>query len=68
MLCLSLLIVSIDNSILNVALATLVRDLDASTSELQWIVDSYIVVVAGLLLVMGNWATAWGARRCSTSG
>ncbi len=53
-LCVSLLVVSLDNTILNVALPTLVRDLHASDSQLQWIVDSYAVVFAGLLLAFGS--------------
>ena len=40
-MCLSLMVIGVDNTILNVALPTLVRDLGATTSELQWIVDSY---------------------------
>ena len=39
-LCLALLVIGLDNTILNVALPTLVRDLGASTSQLQWIVDA----------------------------
>ena len=54
MLCLSLVIIVMDNTILNVALPTLVRDLGATTSQLQWIVDSYTLVFAGLLLTMGS--------------
>ncbi len=53
-LCVSLLVVSLDNTILNVALPTIVRDLHASTSELQWVVDSYVVVFAGFLLTLGS--------------
>ena len=49
-----LLIIIVDNSILNVAIPTLVRDLDASNSQLQWIVDSYTLVFAGLLLTAGQ--------------
>ncbi|MCC6935558.1 MAG: MFS transporter, partial [Thermomicrobiales bacterium] len=49
-LCTSLLVISLDNTILNVALPTLVRDLGATSSQLQWIVDSYVLVFAGLLL------------------
>ena len=52
-ICISLLVISLDNTILNVALPTLVRDLSASGSELQWMVDSYVLVFAGLLLTMG---------------
>src|SRR3954453_936068 len=52
-LCLSLLVISLDNTILNVALPTLQEDLGASASQLQWIVDSYMLVFAGLLLTAG---------------
>jgi EmrB/QacA subfamily drug resistance transporter len=53
-LCVSLLVVSLDNTILNVALPDIVRSLHASSSELQWIVDAYAIVFAGLLLVAGS--------------
>ena len=53
-LCASALIINVDNTILNVALPTLVRKLAANSSELQWIVDSYAMVFAGLLLVGGS--------------
>ena len=53
-LCSSVLITNLDNTILNVALPTLVRKLHATSSELQWIVDSYAMVLAGLLLVGGS--------------
>ncbi len=49
----SLLIIIIDDSIINVAVPTLQRQLGASATGLQWIVDAYIVVFAGLLLTMG---------------
>ena len=54
--CASALIVNVDNTILNVALPSLVRTLHATSSELQWIVDSYAMVFAGLLLVGGSLA------------
>jgi len=57
-LCVSLLMVTLDNTVLNVALPTLVRDLGATTTNLQWIVDSYVIVFAGLLLVGGSLARA----------
>ncbi len=53
-LCFSLLVIVLDNSILNVAIPTIIRDLDASNSQLQWIVDSYTLVFAGLLLSAGS--------------
>lgn len=52
-ICVSLLIISLDNTVLNVALPAISRDLGASQSELQWIVDAYILVFAALLLTMG---------------
>ncbi len=62
-LCVSILIVNLDNTILNVALPTLVRKLDASSSDLQWIVDSYAMVFAGLLLVGGSLGDRFGRKQ-----
>ena len=61
-MCLSLLLIVMDNTIVNVAIPTLQRDLDASTSQLQWVVDSYILVFAGLLLTMGALGDRFGRR------
>ncbi len=61
--CVSALIVNVDNTILNVVLPTLVRELHATSSELQWIVDSYAIVFAGLLLVGGSLADRFGRKR-----
>ena len=66
-LCLSLLIIVVDNSILNVAIPTLGRStadggLGASTSQLQWIVDAYTLVFAGLLLTAGSLGDRFGRR------
>jgi EmrB/QacA subfamily drug resistance transporter len=61
-LCLSLLVIGLDNTILNVALPTLVRDLNASDSQLQWIVDAYVLVFAGLLLTAGSLSDRFGRR------
>ena len=61
-LCISLLIVSLDSTILNVALPVIARDLKASSSELQWIVDSYTTVFAGLLLVLGSLGDRFGRK------
>ncbi len=62
-LCSSVVIVNLDNTILNVALPTLVRKLHATSSELQWIVDSYAMVFAGLVLVGGSLADRFGRKR-----
>ncbi|WP_181387361.1 MFS transporter [Streptomyces sp. Act143] len=67
-LCVSLLIVSLDNTILNVALPTLVKELEATTTQLQWIVDAYALVFAGLMLVSGSSADRFGRRRVFTTG
>jgi len=56
----SLLVIVVDNSILNVAIPSIVRELGASTSQLQWIVDSYTLVFAGLLLTAGSLGDRFG--------
>ncbi len=58
-----LFMASLDNTILNVALPTLARELHASTDELQWTVDAYQVTYAGLLLVAGALVDRWGKSR-----
>ena len=52
-LCVTLLVISLDNTVLNVALPSIVRSIGASSSQLQWMVDAYAVVFAGLLLSLG---------------
>ena len=67
-LSLSLLIIGLDNTILNVALPTLQDEFDASASELQWMVDSYLLVFAGLLLVFGALGDRFGRKRALQAG
>jgi EmrB/QacA subfamily drug resistance transporter len=67
-MCLSLLLIVMDNTIVNVAIPTLQRDLDASTSQLQWVVDAYILVFAGLLLTMGSLGDRFGRRGALSIG
>lgn len=67
-LCLSLLLIVVDNTIVNVALPTLQRELGATTSQLQWIVDAYILVFAGLLLTGGSLGDRFGRKRALTLG
>ena len=67
-LCVPLLIVSLDNTVLNVVLPTLVRKLHANTSELQWIVDAYALVFGGLMLVAGSLADRVGRKRTFLAG
>src|SRR3954464_2189003 len=72
-LCLSLMVIGIDNTILNVAIPTLAKPtsaggLGASASELQWIVDAYTIVFAGLLLTSGSLGDRFGRYRALTVG
>jgi len=67
-LILALFGVTLDNTILNIALPTLARDLSASASQLQWMVDSYVLVFAGLLLVAGALSDRYGRRRALVVG
>jgi EmrB/QacA subfamily drug resistance transporter len=64
----SLLVISLDNTILNVALPTISRELDASSGQLQWIVDSYTLVFAGLLLTMGALGDRFSRRGALAAG
>jgi EmrB/QacA subfamily drug resistance transporter len=61
-LCTSLMIIIIGNTALNVAIPTLSRDLDATTSQLQWMVDAYSLVFAGLLLTGGAIGDRYGRK------
>jgi EmrB/QacA subfamily drug resistance transporter len=61
--CLSLLIVSMDATIVNVAIPNIRADLGASASQLQWVIDIYTLVLASLLLLSGATADRFGRRR-----
>ncbi len=67
-LCLSLLVIGLDNTVLNVALPTLVRDLHASGSQLQWIVDAYTLVYASILLTTGSLGDRFGRKGALNAG
>src|SRR5213075_469739 len=67
-LCFSLLIIVLDNSILNVAIPSIVRDLQASNSQIQWMVDSYTLVFACLLLTAGSLGDRYGRRGALQTG
>lgn len=56
-LCLSLVLIGLDTLILNLALPSIQKDLDATSSQLQWTVDSYALAFGGLLLM-----AAWSVR------
>ncbi|WDM12867.1 MFS transporter [Streptomyces lavenduligriseus] len=60
--CMSLLIVSLDTTALNVALPAMQRDLEATTSGLQWTIDAYTLVLASLLMLAGSTADRIGRK------
>lgn len=64
----SLLVITVDLTILNVALPDLAGDLRPSASQQLWIVDSYSLVLAGLLLSMSSLADRWGRKRMLLAG
>ncbi|WP_405859311.1 MFS transporter [Streptomyces sp. NBC_01515] len=66
--CMSLLIVSLDVTILNVALPAMQTDLHASTSGLQWTIDAYTLVLASLLMLAGSTADRIGRKRVFIAG
>jgi EmrB/QacA subfamily drug resistance transporter len=66
--CLALIVITIDNTILNVALPTIVRDLGASGSQLQWIIDAYVIVFACLLLTAGALGDKFGRKGALLTG
>ena len=66
--CMSLLIVSLDNTVLNVALPSVQKDLHASTAGLQWTIDAYTLVLASLLMLAGSTADRLGRKRVFMAG
>ncbi len=66
--CMSLLIVSLDNTVLNVALPAMRRDLDASVAGMQWTIDAYTLVLASLLMLAGSTADRIGRRKVFITG
>ena len=67
-LSLSLVVIGLDNTILNVALPTIARSLHTSGSQLQWMVDAYVLVFAGLLLTMGAAGDRFGRKAALNAG
>ena len=67
-LCLSLVLIGLDATVLNVALPTIQRTFSASASDLQWMVDAYVLVFAGLLLTMGALGDRFGRARALQVG
>lgn len=67
-LCLSLFIVVLGNTVLNIGIPTLVRELHASDRDLQWMVDAYALVFAGLLFTGGTLGDRFGRKGALTAG
>jgi EmrB/QacA subfamily drug resistance transporter len=67
-LCMSLFIIVMDNTILNVAIPSLITNLGASNSEIQWIIDAYVIVFAGLLLTSGSLSDRFGRKGALQAG
>ncbi|GAA3616824.1 MFS transporter [Nonomuraea rosea] len=62
-LCLSLLVLTVDGTVLNLAIPSLITELDATPSDIQWILDAYVLVFAGLLLTAGSLSDRYGRRK-----
>ncbi|MET9801834.1 MFS transporter [Streptomyces sp. NPDC006368] len=67
-ICLAQLTVLLDNTVLNVAIPSLTGELDASTSDVQWMINAYSLVQSGLLLTAGNAADRYGRRKMLLTG
>ncbi|MEU0878687.1 DHA2 family efflux MFS transporter permease subunit [Lentzea sp. NPDC005914] len=67
-LCLALLVVVLDNTVLNVAVPSLSAGLGASTSDIQWMINAYSLVMAGLLLAAGSLSDRYGRKRALMFG
>ncbi|MCK1794758.1 MFS transporter [Streptomyces sp. XM4193] len=67
-ICLTQFAVIVDNTILNVAIPTLGTELDASTADIQWVINAYALVQAGLLLLAGNTADRVGRKKMLLTG
>ena len=65
---LSIFMIFVDNTVVNTAIPSIARDLQASTSVLQWVVDGYTLVLAGLVLAGGTIGDRYGRRRWMTIG
>src|SRR6266571_8439716 len=67
-LLLAAFLVNLDTTMVNVALPALVREMGATTSQLQWVVDAYNVVFAALLLTFGSLSDRFGRKRMLLAG
>ena len=67
-LAVSLIVIALDNTVLNLALPSISRDLGATLNSLQWIVDAYTLVFAALLLTMGSFGDRFGRKKILQGG
>ena len=67
-MCLSLVVIVLDNSILNVAIPTISEKLKAKDTDLIWIIDAYTIIFAGLLLTCGTLGDKFGRRLALQAG
>ncbi|MBX9397898.1 MFS transporter [Streptomyces sp. TRM72054] len=67
-ICLAQLTVLLDNTVLNVAIPSLTQELDAATSDIQWMINAYSLVQSGLLLTAGSAADRYGRKKMLIAG
>ncbi|MFD9904673.1 MFS transporter [Streptomyces sp. NPDC059063] len=67
-ICLAQLTVLLDNTVLSVAIPSLTRELDASSADIQWMINAYSLVQSGLLLTAGSSADRYGRKKMLTAG
>ncbi|WP_055546150.1 MFS transporter [Streptomyces sp. NBRC 110028] len=67
-ICLAQLTVLLDNTILNVAVPSLAREMDATTADIQWMINAYSLVQSGLLLSAGSAADRYGRKKMLVAG
>ncbi|MGW2049963.1 MFS transporter [Streptomyces sp. NPDC001858] len=67
-ICLAQLTVLLDNTILNVAIPSLTRELGATTADIQWMINAYSLVQSGLLLTAGSAADRYGRKKMLVTG
>ncbi|MBI0382227.1 MFS transporter, partial [Streptomyces albiflaviniger] len=67
-ICLAQLTVLLDNTILNVAVPSLAREMDARTADIQWMINAYSLVQSGLLLTAGSAADRYGRKKLLVAG
>lgn len=67
-LCLAILIVVIDDTVLNLVLPSISREFTASVSELQWMINAYLLAFVALLLTMGTLGDSYGRKRMFQAG